>query len=97
MKRWRLLILLLALTLCACGGKEPERETEIPAPEDRQASRWSGLDWNSRLELEYAQSFAVDFAEGGYARITIDQETYLLCPEGLDPPADTPEDVVVLR
>lgn len=97
MKRWRFLIWLLALTLCACGGKEPEQEKEIPAPEDRQASRWSELDWNRHLKLEYAQSFAVDFAEDEYARITIDQETYLLCPEGQDPPADTPEDVVILR
>jgi len=101
MKRWKICILLLALCLCACGRKEPAPPpAEVPAPEagdGRAACGWEDLAWEDQLELEYAQSFSVDFSEGGYARIRIDQETYLLCPEGLEPPADTPEEVVVLR
>ncbi len=101
MKRWKICILLLALCLCACARKEAAPPpAEDPAPEagdGRAAWGWEDLAWEDRLELEYAQSFSVDFSEGGYARIRIDQETYLLCPEGLEPPADTPEEVVVLR
>ena len=101
MKRWKICILLLALCLCACGRKEPAPPpAEVPAPEagdGRTACGWEDLAWEDHLELEYAQSFSVDFSEGGYARIRIDQETYLLCPEGMEPPADTPEEIVVLR
>ena len=49
------------------------------------------------MELDYAQSFAVDFSPEGYARISIDQETYLLTPQLGQPPAEVPEDVTVLR
>ena len=88
MKRWKLFALLLALCLCACARKEAAPPpAEVPAPEagdSRAAWGWEDLAWEDRLELEYAQSFSVDFSEGGYARIRIDQETYLLCPEGLE-------------
>ena len=49
------------------------------------------------LELEYAQSFSVDFSECGYARIIIDQDTYLLVPEESFVPQGTPENVVILQ
>ena len=109
MKRWKLFILLLALCLCACAQKESASPpAEDPAPENTPSAQpsdaenqalwyWKDMTWDDHLELAYAQSFAVDFAEGGYARITIGQDTYLLCPEGLNPPPDTPEDVVILR
>lgn len=113
MKCWKLFVLLLALCLCACTQKEPVALlAEGPAPENTPADEsstqpsdvadqtlccWKDMTWDDHLELEYAQSFAVDFAEGGYARIVIDQDTYLLVPEESSVPQDTPEDVVVLR
>ena len=113
MKRWKLLILLLALCLCACAQKEPvaplaegpaaentpvdESSTQPSDAADQALRNWKDMTWDDHLELEYAQSFAVDFAEGGYARIVIDQDTYLLVPEESSVPQDTPEDVVVLR
>lgn len=97
MKRWNLLILLLALALCACGQREPERAPEAPAPADRQRPLWSDLRWEEHLALDYAQSFAVDFSPEGCARIAIDQETYLLLPEDVQPPEDLPEEVTILR
>ena len=80
MKRWKWAALLLALCLCACTGKEPALPVpENPAP-DESALRlpdgetqtlwyyWKDL-WDSpetqRLELDYAQSFSVDFSAGG--------------------------------
>ena len=97
MKGWKLLILLpaLALVLCACGGQADP--PSAVAPEPAQAPAWDSLAWEDHLPLTYAQSFAVDYAQDGYARIVIDGISYLVVPEGLEPPADTPEDVVVLR
>ena len=97
MKHWKILIVLLAFVLCACARREPARAPEAPVPENEQIPLWSELDWSRHLELDYAQSFAVDFSPEGYARISIDQETYLLVPQLSQPPAETPEDVTVLR
>lgn len=58
---------------------------------------WKDMSWEDHLELKYAQSFAVDFEEGGFARITINGIVHLLVPEGLNAPPDTPDDVVILQ
>ena len=77
------------------AGKEPALpppenpapdESAVRPPEGETQALWYWKDlWDSpetrRLELDYAQSFSVDFSAGGYARIRIDQETYLLCPD----------------
>ena len=97
MKHWKILIVLLAFGLCACARREPAQAPEAPVPENEQIPLWSELDWSRHLELDYAQSFAVDFSPEGYARISIDQETYLLVPQLSQPPAEIPEDVTVLR
>lgn len=108
MKRWKCLLLALALVLplCACAPAEDHASTppseapsqgEDPSNTERAVPPWSELDWSEHLELDYAQSFAVDFTRDGCGKITIDQETYLLVPE-LDPvPEGVPEDVTVLR
>ena len=104
MKRWKTAVLLLALLLCACGGTQTASDTagipapaEPPAQEEVPALSWNNLAWDEHLELAYAQSFAVDYAQDGFARITIDNIVHLLVPAGAEPPSDTPEDVVILR
>ncbi|MCI8419248.1 MAG: ABC transporter substrate-binding protein [Oscillospiraceae bacterium] len=101
MKGWKLFALLLpALLLCACGQKEPARENSPPettVPVEERVPLWSDLRWDGRLELDYAEGYTVDFSPEGYARISIDQETYLLVPEPGQLPAEVPEEVTVLR
>lgn len=112
MKRWKLFALLLVLAiLCACGQTQPPPENvDTPAETDAPPADGDGqapFTWDTmwqdggagveHLELQYAQSFSVDFSEYGYVRIVIDQETYLLVPEGEERvPPGTPEDVTVL-
>ena len=97
-------LLLASALLCACGGKDDVQQPEASAPEAPQPPQeaeaplsWNELSWDEHLPLSYAQSFSVDYAQEGFARILIDQDAYLLVPEGAEPPADTPEDVTVLR
>ena len=107
MKLWKIVVPLLALTLalCACApageaSKPPAQEPSQgadPANTERAVPAWDALSWDSRMELDYARMFSVDYSPEGYKRITIDTETYLVVPE-LDPvPEGTPEDVTVLR
>jgi len=102
MKRWKIFLpLLVALALlCSCGQKEPQ-EPALPSEQEQDNQdlcTWDDMwDGAEPLELDYAQSFSVDFSEYGYARIIIDQETYLLLPEDAPLPQGTPENVTVLQ
>ena len=100
MKRWKILIPLLALVLalCACSAEKPEEPgPSLPAEEPPQAETWDSLSWDGHMELDYAQVFTVDYAPGGFKRITIDTETYLVVPSGASAPLGTPDSVTVLR
>ena len=93
--------LLLALLLCACGQQDPEQQDpeyrDLPLePYTPPAISWNDVQWDEHLELEYAQMFSVDYS-GNFKRITIDQNVYVLVPEGGLPFLDMPEDVTVLR
>ena len=91
MKHWKVFALLLVLALCACG------QTSAGTPEAAPETAWEALGWEETLELAYAEQFSVAYAGDGLARIQIDQDTYLLVPEGREAPDGVPEDVVILR
>ena len=74
---------LLPLCLCACGKTED--------------SGWNGLNKTGSMELEYAQGFQVDYYEGGYDLITIEEDQYLLVPEGKTAPEGLDDRVTVLQ
>ena len=76
---------LAALTaLAGCAAAGPERSEPVAEPV-------------SHMELSYAQQFTVDYYEGGYKLITIDESgRYLVVPEGGEAPEELPEDVTVL-
>lgn len=57
-----------------------------------------GLTYDHSMELLYAERFAVDYYEGGYALITIeDGGRYLVVPENEEPPEGLPGDIVILQ
>ena len=80
--------------MCACGQQDAA-SPEQPEPEECALS-WDALAWGSPMELDYAQQFAVDYAQG-YTRLTIDGSVYLLVPQDAGIPAGLPEEVTVLR
>lgn len=87
-----LALFLLLLAGCAAAPEESETAAADAAP------AWEDLAWESALPLRYADQFAVDLYEGGYALISVaDGEEYLLVPEGAETPSGIGEDVTVLR
>ncbi len=62
------------------------------------AEELPGLTYDHSMELLYAERFSVDYYEGGYALITIeDGGRYLVVPEGLDAPEELDAGITVLR
>ena len=99
--RWlALLLALLTLGGCAPRAAAPqETVSQTAEPQETAASvTWDGLEWGSSLELLYATQFTVDYAQGGYRRITIaGTDVYLVVPEGAQIPSGVPEQVTVLQ
>ena len=82
---------VLLLLLGGCGRTETaaqERDTDISRE----------LTYTGSMDLVYAEKFAVDYYEGGYALITVNQDMqYLLVPDGLEAPSDLKEGIAVLQ
>ena len=89
------LALLLVLSGCAAPAEAAEGGAGQAAD---SAPAWEELALEGSLELQYADQFAVDFYEGGYALISVaDGEEYLLVPEDAAVPTGVAEDVTVLQ
>ena len=75
---------------------EAAQEEEI---EDREiAQEFAGMKYDHSLELQYADQFAVDYYEGGYALITIaGGERFLLVPEDKEAPEGLDADISVIQ
>ena len=82
---------VLLLLLGGCGRTETaaqERDTDISRE----------LTYTGSMDLVYAEKFAVDYYEDGYALITVNQDMqYLLAPEGMEAPEDLAEGIAVLQ
>lgn len=83
--------LILVLLLVACSG-------------NASASAWNekglGNDWQpeSRMELQYAQNFCVDYYAGGYKLISIvDGSRFLVIPANAAVPEGIDSNIVLLR
>lgn len=94
-----ILILVLSLALVGCKGKdEPQDSTVVEGNNDEgQVTEEKGLVKTGEMDLKYANSFSVEYYEGGYKMITdvYDMKT-LLIPEGKEVP-EVEEDVSILH
>ena len=93
MKRIKLLGIaaVLLLLLGGCGRTET-------AAQERNTDISQELTYTGSMDLVYAEKFAVDYYEDGYALITVNQDMqYLLVPEGMEAPEDLAEGIAVLQ
>lgn len=82
-------LLLMIVLLSGCAGNLPA------APEKGLGNGWRV---ESRMELQYAENFSVDYYKGGYALITIsDGSRYLVVPQDRGIPAGIDADITVLH
>ena len=93
MKRIKLLGIATVLLLLSggCGWTET-------AAQERNTDISQELTYTGSMDLVYAEKFAVDYYEDGYALITVNQDMqYLLVPKGMEAPEDLAEGIAVLQ
>ena len=103
----KMLCVLTAAVFCMTApavvqAAQNEKQTEAAQEEeieDREiAQELAGMKYDHSLELQYADQFAVDYYEGGYALITIaGGERFLLVPEDKEAPEGLDADISVIQ
>ena len=95
---------LLAVEISACGGKaKPGQETGVNqkaeiTQEKASAPVWKDMRPERSMELSYAKQFSVDYYDGGYDLIQVqDDSTCLVVPEGAAVPEGLPASITVLQ
>ena len=106
-KFYKMLCVLTAAVFCMTApavvqAAQNEKQTEAAQEEeieDREiAQEFAGMKYDHSLELQYADQFAVDYYEGGYALITIaGGERFLLVPEDKEAPEGLDADISVIQ
>ena len=108
------LAVLLAAGISACGGnagagtvnqavETAQRVDTAAGVAGQSGSAVSAPVWNDMkpersMELSYAKQFSVDYYEGGYDLIQVqDDSTYLVVPEGAYVPEGLPASITVLQ
>lgn len=98
------LAVLLAVEISACGGKaKPGQETGISqkaeiTQEKASAPVWEDMRPERSMKLSYAKQFSVDYYDGGYDLIQLqDDSTCLVVPEGAAVPEGLPASITVLQ
>ena len=91
------LVVVMMLELAGCGkdsGLDVEEAKQIQVDEEISAD----LVYESRMELEYATEYAVDYYSDGYDLITIsDGSRFLIVPEDKEVPEDLDEDIKAVQ
>lgn len=88
-----LLICMISTLILVSCGKAKDANGQ---PDDVQIS--TSLTYDHSMELDYAKEFSVDYYDGGYALITIsDESRFLVVPKKRPIPKDLSEDIVILK
>lgn len=91
-------VFMTAPAVVWAAQEDTQTETSETTGERKIQKNLAGLNYDHSLELQYADQFAVDYYEDGYALITIvDGGQFLLVPEGKEAPEDLDEDISVIQ
>lgn len=87
------LFLMGLLGLWGCSSPSSDSTEQL------QKDTELALVYESSMELKYAENFTVDYYEGGYTMLTttIDEQRFLIVPEGKEMPKNLEKDIVVLK
>ncbi len=107
------LLLILLLTLSACGGQgsgqsgaddglgknDPSGETQVNAGKRANdgAVAFDQMTWEKGMELTHATQFFVEKYQEYYLITIVENDRFLLIPEGGAVPSGVPKDVIVLQ
>ena len=103
MKKNRLLLLFVFMILlivfpCACAKQEDTSVSGQGEAVSDGAYNWEEMKPDHSMELLYATQFSVDYYEGGYALIFIEEGgQFLVVPEGMPVPSKLDRDIAVLQ
>ena len=88
------LFLMGLLGLVGCGSPSSDYADNL---QDNKTE--SSLVYESSMDLQYAENFAVDYYEGGYTMLTttVDGQRFLIVPKNKDIPENIEKDIVVLQ
>ncbi len=84
----------------AVGQKSAvEQKSAVKTRSVSEASGIPAFTYSHQMKLDYAEGFAVDYYDGGYALITIAENSrrFLAVPEDKDIPKNLPEDITALK
>ena len=100
-RRILLAFALLLFCLSGCGNAE-KKEADSTVTEGKASSSltedmWLGLTVEARVENVYASEYRIDRLSGGFSRITIREQEYLIVPPGAEIPEGIPKEVTVIR
>lgn len=101
------LTMITACILTGCKTKEDfssgqttqdEKSSEEASEQEEEVPVIQGLEYERRMELDYAESFDVYYYREGYKLIDVHHDRrYLIVPEGSDAPEDLDSDIIVLE
>ena len=93
------MICSMVFVLAGCGNTpDADEKNKNKVLQDRNTDISPHLVCQESMELEYADQFAVDYYEGGYALISMtDGRRYLAVPEGKSTPEKLEKDIIVLK
>lgn len=88
--------LILTMTLLMLVGCSSKVSTDKNI--DRELPVVGNLKFDHSMDIKYAENFSVDYFEGGYALISISNNTrFLVVPENMEVPEGMEEDIAVIQ
>lgn len=102
--KYYLLVVIMLILMFPCACSQGNVVSTENATETADTTEYSAVpDWPAMTVVEseeflYAEQFAIDYYEGGYALLTItDSGKYLVVPENAELPSNLDADIVVLK